>query len=248
MREKPVSQERIDKYIDFLFVVKNNSEGTVQILTLSEIAKNSKVSSSAPSALEKLNIIEKKSKFVWIWKSETRPSKTIALKVLDFLLHKNKKTVHYPIPEFAGIAESLEHISERLIELAVQNEKWLRAHKNGLKSNEQEATDLFRIDDQELYIAGQIASALYKPMKICNHEFIQVQTNERLTNITSEAQCRFCGLKPNSTMIDPALTCFEDVNEVVIKATKDLINKLRNKELHQASPHVFINVRKNDKV
>lgn len=197
MREKPVSPARLEKYITFLLEVKkNNIEYNPNCpVTLSEFVKMHEVSSAAPSVLEELGFIKRLSKKEWRWttKAHNHLEKTIALKLLDFLLHKNKKTVHVPIPEFAGIADSLKTIADRLAEIYVQQQKSLKSPKNASAGNSE--ADLFRIDDQRVYIAGQIASGIYS---ICDIE------NLRQGQVV-------------------------DCNDLIIAATNDLLNKLRNK-------------------
>lgn len=160
MREKPVSQDRIEKYIRFLTSVFNASDNNdlTNLLTLSEIAKRFKVSSGAPKALHDMGIIQKQigSKNTWTWKGES-PSKVLALKVLNFLLHKNKKTVHVPIPEFAGIADSLKTIIDRLGEIYVQHERGLKTSKSGHNGN----IDLFRVEDQRLFLIGSLLPTIH---------------------------------------------------------------------------------------
>jgi hypothetical protein len=198
MREKPVSPARLQKYIDFLYSIHENDSvnNKSNQASLSTIATNYAVSSAAPNALIKLGIITRESKYVWTWKEATRPTKTHALKLLDHLLHKNKKTLHVPIPEFAGIAQSLQTIADRLTELHINSERSLKRAKNALNGKLENETDLFRVDDQELYIAGQVAAGVYSTL--------------------------------NAGTFNP-----EDVsmsNETIAFITKDLMNKLRNKE------------------
>lgn len=180
MREKPVSPERIEKYVEFINTVRMNSQHSNphNIVSLSEIASNNAVSSAAPAALIKLGYVDRKSKTTWFWKTDS-PLREIALKVLDYLLHKNKKTIHVPIPEFAGIADTLTTIAERLAQLVVQNEKYNRGAKNSIKQAEAE-TDLFRVDDQELYIAGQVASGYLS--EFSDIRFNDVENSAELIN------------------------------------------------------------------
>ncbi len=235
MREKPVSLERIEKYVTFIGQVRNHSEenNPNNILSLSEIARSNNVSSAAPAALIALRYIDRKGKNVWNFNT-TKSLKEVALKVLDHLLHKNKKTIHVPIDGLAEVADSLKTIGERLADIYVQNSKLLKTAKNGLKSNDTEA-DLFRVDDQELYIAGQIASGVYKAANICLHEFTTVAENyspDKGTAAASamKARCRLCGYEPDNTFVTHSAHDYEKANQYVMLATADLMNKLRNKE------------------
>lgn len=161
MREKPVNPKTVERYIDFLNGVFDNQWPYECQVTITAIAMGDGVSKSAPTELVKMGIIQKDNPKRWIWTSNERPGKELALKLLDKLLHRNKKTIHVPLqPDFNGITASMQTVAERLAQIAVQNERILKRVKNEDVAIASEF-DLFKIDDQRLYLAGQIATGLY---------------------------------------------------------------------------------------
>lgn len=184
LRQKPANEEALQKLISFLFEIKSFAHNTPeQRIDVKYSIKTYQVAKRTFSDLKALKIItEQGDKIEFISKEDLRK---IALKVLDYRLKKTKKQIHVPIPEFAGIADSLKTISERLEQLAVQNEKWLKTHKNSLVSNV-ENSDMFRVDDQRLYIAGQIAGNIFKESFQYNNE-CDVQVIDRASNFIVQA-------------------------------------------------------------
>jgi hypothetical protein len=229
MREKPANEKAVNNLIEFLKMVRFGLTGTPPTEFISKWQEDYQVAKRTKSDLTTLNIITKNADGSYKWNVGDN-FRVIALRVLDHRLKKTKKTVHFPFPEFAGISDSLKEISQRLVELAVQNEKWLRTHKNPQITNE--PADLFRVDDQRLYIVGQIASGIYKNVKICKHEFVTGETKVYAgDNFISgqknvEAVCSKCGYKPNGL---PEFN-YNDANEIIIEATDDLMNKLLKKD------------------
>lgn len=220
MREKPVSEKKIDNYIDFLFAVQGSSGGAPNTSTLSEVAKRYAITSSAPSALISLGIIKKETKSVWHWIADTRPSKKIALEVLDYLLHKNKKTVHFPIPDFAAISQSLERIVERMNYLAIHTERLLKTPKNDIISIDGKS-DLFTIEEQRLLIANAIASGVYKSVNVCNHLMTAVSVGNKGSAAISK--CSKCGYEPDGMS---ELHDYMAMNKFIVLATDDLYSRL----------------------
>lgn len=159
LREKPANEYALNNLIDFLndmwLGCQNNLKNDVQ-----NSIKHFKVAKRTFYDIVKLGIVKvdpnDKDRQIWL---KEEPTRRTALQILDYRLKKTKKTLHVPIPDFSGIADTLQTIGERLAQLTVQNEKWLRTNKTTQITNE--PADLFRVDDQRLYIAGQIASGVY---------------------------------------------------------------------------------------
>jgi hypothetical protein len=200
MREKPVTESTLQKYCGFLAAIERTSLPFIneEKDSLSAIAKLHQVSSSAASAIVKLGFVEKgETRNVWHWNRKNKHIPLMAFQLLDYLLHKNKKAQVTPIPGLADISDSLKAISDHLVHIAVQNEKLIKSLTTG-QITEIKSGDLFRVDDQELFIAGHIASGVYE-----------------------------AGFQHMMNPRDAA--CYETSNMMIIEATKDLMNKLRNK-------------------
>jgi len=128
MREKKVTNATMQRYQDFLDMVKENALPYECQKSLSSIAFTNSVTKAAPKALEELGIIKREGKF-WHW-LKGAPSKKMVFEVLDFNLKKTKKTVHFPIPELAGVGDALKEITERLMQITVQHERAFKSVKN----------------------------------------------------------------------------------------------------------------------
>lgn len=192
MREKPVSEVTVDKYIDFLFNVQKLSDNAAQV-TLRKLTELNNITAYAAVAIVKLGIIEKhKEKGSWTWKVG-RPSKQMALQLLDFILHQRKKTIHTPImPDWASIAKALDNVSEKLAVITVQNNNALKRLKIAPNQTGEKA-DLFRVDDQRLFIAGQIASGIYHSdfFNSLAEQHIQ-QANDYIVRATDDLITQLC--------------------------------------------------------
>lgn len=172
LREKPANEAAIARLIDFLSEVQFITTRHGYELDLKYLQDSNKVAKRTPSDLKVLGIIENKDT-AYKWKGGTDLRK-IALKILDHRLQKNKKTVHFPIYGLQGISQSLETITDRLAQLLVQNERLLKSPKIGQIS---EDVDLFKVDEQRLFLAGQIANGLYSGV---NH---QTRSDETLLKL-----------------------------------------------------------------
>lgn len=80
------------------------------------------------------------------------------------------------IPEFAAIANTLNTILEKLNIGIVQNEIALKRSKSALNSTD--IPELFRIEDQRVYIAGQIAGNInhnfyFQDFRLANRQIIE---------------------------------------------------------------------------
>lgn len=171
MREKPANEHAVARLIGFLTIIKFRAKsGAPPNSDIKLLIKSEGVAKRTFSDCKALGIFKvEDEKYTWL--KQDQDLRKLALLILDYRLTKTKKTVHYPIPDFAGFAQSLEAIAERLAVLATQNEKWLKVAKNGLETINEPA-NLFRVDDQRLYIAGQIASVIYQDVhNIHNDEF-----------------------------------------------------------------------------
>lgn len=185
LRQKPANEAAISRLINFLndswLTLKSDK---IKKYNFTELMESHGVAKRTFSDCRALGLIkiEAGKKPEWINKEE--PSRHMALRILDYRLKKTKKQVHYPIPDFAAIGESLKEITDRLIYLSVQNEKWLKTHKNYENSNVSES-DLFRVDDQRLYLAGQIASGVFSNEAILNYSPEQFEIiNKNIVTIT----------------------------------------------------------------
>lgn len=202
MREKPINQASLHRTIQFLKNLKTVCDYDAPI-SLSTLVKEHGIASGTGSACFHEMIIETigKNKFKWLPKMTNMAGdnseevfKHLALQIKDRLLHKNKKTIHTPInPDWATVITHLKEISDKLSISLQQNESVLKRIKTDIKGNDQ---DLFKVDDQRLYIAGQIASGIY-------------------SNTTINPLNEICNQKDT-----------DDVNNYIVNLTDDLMNKL----------------------
>lgn len=125
MREKKVLQKTIDKYVDFLDLVKAKAYGEYGALSnIDELIANSQINKSVTKALTDLKMVEFISKTQWTW-LVGEPDKQMALKVLDYLLHIKKPTTQPPLfPEWATTQIALlKEISQSLTNLQAKENK-----------------------------------------------------------------------------------------------------------------------------
>lgn len=222
LREKPANEVAVEKLINFL------AEAEVTLKTenikydFSEIIKSNGVAKRSFSDLKALKIVKHEAGKKPEWIGREQPLRITALQILDYRLKKSKKAIHVPIPDFAPITDSLKTIAERLAHITLQHERLLRTPKNAINETD---VDLFRVDEQRLYIAGQIASAVYKSHSFCLHEMIAVPEfdNGNATSSAMKAKCKLCGYEP-----DNAFQVI-DINSMIVSATDDLMSKLLNK-------------------
>lgn len=234
MREKPANEQAITRLVRFMKDVNMAAISGLQ-LDVAYSLKQTGAAKRSFSDLKKLGIItvDDDKKIKWI--SLHLNFRSLALQILDHRLKQSKKTVHFPIPDLSPLTDSLETIVERMNQLLVQHERLLRQPKN---NETRPDADLFKVDDQRLFIAGQIAAGLYKGITLCNHELIAVNDDEDWRNPTSrhrggppwkqqKAVCRKCGHTPNvkpSSDVD-----YTYINEIVVVATDDLMKRLLNR-------------------
>lgn len=210
MREKPANEGAIARLIGYLNDVYLTSKANSTTFSAFELHKYHQVAKRTTSDCRRLKIFQVNEDKTVTWLDEDQPARFMALRILDYRLKKTKKTIHVPIPDFAGIADTLQTIGERLAQLAVQNEKWLKRAKNDENGLATEG-DLFRVEDQRLYIAGQIASRIYKDsfehnpdqsisrasdfvIKATDDLMKKLLNNDRMTitNTTVVGNCGFC--------------------------------------------------------
>jgi hypothetical protein len=189
IRQKVANEQAVAKLEGFLLSLKLDlDEGNPG--NFSSRQKQFNVSNSTTAACKALQIIGKEgSKYKF--KSQ-QPPRTLALLILDYFLKQNKKTMRGDImPDFEPLMHALGNIFEKLNILTVQNEVSLKRLKTGLNGN-YENTDLFKVDEQRLYIAGQISSGIYfdhnqqtvrEPVDIWNDEHIE-KINNRIVYAT----------------------------------------------------------------
>lgn len=166
MREKKVNQATITRYIDFLNFVKQSSLPNESSVSLSWIADKGHVAQAAPKALEEIGIIQKEGKF-WHW-IKGEPNKNMVLEILDFNLKKTKKVVHYPIPEFAAIGDSLKEITERLIQITVHQERALKTAKNTPLETHLIGATIFDEQQQRFEMVKAVAGGIFKDFNNLN--------------------------------------------------------------------------------
>lgn len=158
MREKKVKQSTIDRYINFLEMVKSSALPN-QTVSLRWIADKGHIAQAAPKALEQLGIIQKEGKY-WHWLKGT-PTRKMVLEILDHSLTKTKKTVHFPIPELAGIGDTLKEITERLIYLTAQNEAGLKRLKTSVSEPGHILPTIFTEQQQKFEVAKELYKSIF---------------------------------------------------------------------------------------
>jgi hypothetical protein len=172
MRKKKAKDQAVENLINFLNQVKlfSDMRNSAKLHTISSIAKDFSVSSTAGAAIKQLKIIKQEDTYTWYWIAK-EPSKEMALLVLDNLLHRNKKASDIAFPELEAISKQLSIISESMAQSTAQNNIVLNRIKSGNKSLDKSEKsfhnelDLFSEQQNKqrdrIYIAGQIASRLY---------------------------------------------------------------------------------------
>ena len=187
MREKPANEQAINRLNAFIGDLYLRIIGNVAELKPGPLMNNYHVASRTMGDLKALKIIKQDGKkYTWLGTEEVTNQylRRISLLVLDYRLKQTKKKVHYPFPELAAIGETLKDISERLVQIAVQNEKSLKTPKNDFKTNTE---DLFRVDEQRLYLAGQVAGGVYSILNQGKITFQQISDfNDVIINITDD--------------------------------------------------------------
>lgn len=176
MREKPANEQAIEKTILFLKRVQldclNNMQFGKGAQSLYELMKFFKISRRTSKACFDLAILkpDKEKKYIWGIGNPNNGNidyRLHALKILDHLLKESKRTVHYPIPDFAAFGESLKAIGERLVMITLQQEQLLKRPKTGHTEETGDLTQrhIFEQEQQRqkdrVYLAGQIASRIY---------------------------------------------------------------------------------------
>jgi hypothetical protein len=132
MRQKPANEYALNNLIDFLNDIFLGCEANLKN-DIKQSINHFKVAKRTFSDLKALEIVKvdpnDKEKIIWI-ANKQQPMRITALKILDYRLNKTKKTIHFPIPDFAAIGDSLKEISERLMQITVQHERALKTTKN----------------------------------------------------------------------------------------------------------------------
>jgi|GEM_PF-5243654 hypothetical protein len=114
MREKSVKPQTIEKYIEFLNGVKENALPYECQVSLETIVTNYSINKSVVKPLQKLGIIERKSKKAWEWLKD-EPDKKLVLELLDYVLHLKKPQEAALLPEYiTQITDLLKEISAKL--------------------------------------------------------------------------------------------------------------------------------------
>lgn len=182
LREKPANELAVQRLTSFLKWIRYHSTQTPQSVNVEYFIQSEQVAKRSFSDLKRLGIVKvNKESITWVSKDDDR---TLALKILDYRLKKSKKQVHVPIPEFAAIGESLKTIAERLAVITVQYEKSLKQSKNIEITGE---SDMFKVEDQRLYIAGQVAAGIYSDFKGTTITAQAIEkTNKTIVSITDD--------------------------------------------------------------
>lgn len=183
MREKPANEAVVQRLIDYMNRISWQLKGEGADVDFKYLQKEFGVAKRTYSDLKALKIISFENKR-HVFKAAL-DLRTLALKILDYRLKKNKKTVHYPIPGLADIADSLKQITERLMQLSVQHERLLKQPKNDIKGSDQ---DLFRIDDQRLFVIGCLLPSVHSNTSAYPHtgmkdrNFLAIEIADDLLN------------------------------------------------------------------
>ncbi len=201
MRIRKANEAAINKTLNFLNALQHKCDGTdFTEYTTSQLHIAFQVSKSTYSVCKKLSIVKETPIGIeWI---KEQPNWEMCLQILGVLLEQKKKEVVMPIStEWLNLSEVLTDISEKLTIGINQQKSVLNRPILPLKES-----SLFSDQEQrqkdEVYIAGQIASGIYFDH---NQETIR---------------------EPVDIWNDDHI---EKVNNRIIFATKDLLNKLRNK-------------------
>lgn len=152
MREKKCLESTVDKYINFLIAVKANEND--KYASMDYLIEQHKINKSVRKTLITLFIIDYKSNNFWHYLS-FEPDRKLALTVLDHLLEKGKKSRHTPIAGMEAFVTAVERNTEAINRNAIEVNKLLKTRENRLGDN---TGDLFRVDSDRLYIAGQMVS------------------------------------------------------------------------------------------
>lgn len=166
LREKkvhPQTLRRTSSFLRTLFHKCHNKEK----FTLSTLTKEFQIASGTGAACIRQNIIKKIDAgfYQWIWPNELTSDEytKLALLIKDQCLVMSKKSTHTPInPDWLPLMNAVKELTNVMNVGMVQQEKLLKEIKTLNSPNLKDVSgDLFRVDDQRLYIAGQIVSSVY---------------------------------------------------------------------------------------
>lgn len=200
MRQKIARNYIVEKYINFLQIVQQNSNQSLKYL----VQINS-INKSVIIALKKLNLIYWSNDNDWHWIAN-EVNKQLALEVLNFLLELNKKEMLTPI---MGLDEDTKGYIKAIHDHLISNSQNKQSSLDGLKT-------------------GMLSKALNQVEQTnSNHLFTQVENNEAkkfelLKAIASGVYTKIDGLT-NEVDIDV-------YNDGIICATEDLFNKFFSKK------------------
>lgn len=223
MRTRTANNNAVENIIAYLKQVKlfSNGNNHSHIHSLSSIARDFNVSNTTGVVLKEAKIIMSLSCYDWTWLT-TEPNRELALVVMDKLLHRVKKEVVTAIPGFSEIGCLLKEISDKITIGMSENNNRSQGLKRALNITHE--TNLFSKQEQRqrdrLYLAGKIASAIYRNLKVCEHEYEYVES--KVFGI-GNSRCRKCG-KECSPFAEE--TGFETANIFIIKATDNLLEQL----------------------
>lgn len=195
MREKPANEAAVQRLISFLKMVQFQAKGNPNIINFNSLQEDEGVAKRTASDCRALDIIKADgNKTIWIPK-EPVDFRLLALKILDHRLKRTKKTIHFPIPDFAGIADSLKEISERLMYLTVQQEKFLKTAKTGQIESADNSATLFTEEQQRhkdrVYLLGQIAGSYFSDLTPYNSSDPEVNASTDQANISARSKTVF---------------------------------------------------------
>lgn len=146
MRERSVLPKTIEKYIDFLNGIKDNALPYECQVSIETIVTNNAINKSVVKPLEKIGLIKRHTKTSWDWIGG-EPDKPMVLNLLDYVLHSQKPQQPAILPEYTTqIIDLLKEISSKL---------------SNRQPTEEKALEGVKMSDR-IYIAGQIASSIFK--------------------------------------------------------------------------------------
>lgn len=183
MREKKPLEKTVEKYIEFLKMLKlysNFDENREGAITLKEFIAQGKINKNIYSTLLNLHIIDLERPTKWNYLS-FEPDRKLALTVLDNLLVKNKKSRHTPIAGMEAFVTAVERNTEAINRNAIEINKLLKTRENRLGDN---TGDLFRVDSERLLLFSAIATAIYgkpnnslSPFSALNNAILEATDN-----------------------------------------------------------------------
>lgn len=168
MRNKSVRNQTIEKYIDFLNGVKENSLPYECQVSLETIVTNYAINKSVVKPLQKLGIIERKSKTAWKW-LVYEPDKKLVLELLDYVLHLKKPQEAALLPEYiTQITNLLKEISSKL---------------TNPQTIDESSGQGFKISDKRFEMAKAIAIGVYSAKK----DFVNLKSIDERNDYIIEA-------------------------------------------------------------